>query len=158
MAVSSTKSLFFGAVLGAVAAYYFAPDRGRSRRSQHRDRVLSTTRRVTRDVEQRGRYTEGKLEGVRARSDGKGEFTPEDDIDIKQGIQQRLSQLNFEVNDIVIDVTDGVAGLRGQVKTPEEQNAAELAVADVAGVQQVDSWLHLPGQPAPNKAEARRVG
>lgn len=154
MAFSRLRTTFFGAALGAAAAYYLDPDRGRARRTRHRDQLISKGREVTREVDKKSRYVEGQLEGARARADGKGEFRPESDADIKQAINQRLSGLGVDTSDIVIDVTDGVAGLRGQVQRPEEMKKLEIETSQVPGVEKVNSWLHLPGDPAPNKAQS----
>lgn len=158
MALTKTRCTLVGMALGAAGAYYFDPDRGRSRRAQHRDQLISKGRSTTEDIEQRARYRRGQLEGARARADGRGQLRPQDDVDIKQGVQQELSRTGVDVADVVIDVTDGVVGLRGQVTEPADQKVVELAAAGVPGVEQVDSWLHLPGQPAPNKAASRRAG
>lgn len=154
MAISRMRTTLFGAALGAAAAYYFDPDRGRTRRTRHRDQLISKGRKVTREVDKKATYVEGQLEGARARADGKGEFTPETDADVKQAIEQRLSGLGIDTSDVVIDVTDGVAGIRGQIKQPEELKKIELEASQVPGVREVNSWLHLPGDPAPNKAQS----
>lgn len=154
MAMSRMRTMIFGTALGAALAYYLDPGRGRARRNRHRDQVLAKSRRMTRELDKKATYVEGQLEGARARADGKGEFTPETDADIKQAINQRLSALSVDTRDVVIDVTDGVVGLRGQVERPDELKKVELETTQVAGVEKVDSWLHLPGEPAPNKAQS----
>jgi hypothetical protein len=145
-------------VVGAAAAYFLDPDRGRARRAQTRDQLLSQGRSITNDVEKQARYFEGKLEGARARADGRGELDPQDDHLVKQGIEQRLASSGIDTADIVVDVTDGVVGLRGQASSPAELKKIELETSDVPGVEEVHSWLHLPGEVAPNKALAMRAG
>lgn len=154
MAISRMRTMIFGAALGAATAYYLDPDRGRARRTRHRDQLLAKSRRMTRELDKKATYVEGQLEGARARADGKGQFTPESDADVKQAITQRLSAIGVDTRDVVIDVTDGVVGLRGQIQRPEELKKVELETSQIPGVEKVDSWLHLPGQPAPNKAQS----
>lgn len=152
----ATKLLKYGTVAGAgaVAAYYLDPDRGRARRARSRDQLISTGRDVTRDVERQARYYEGRVEGARARADGKGRLDPVDDHVIKQAIEQALARTGVETSDVVIDVADGVAGLRGRVFSMDERKKIELETMNVPGVERVNSWLHLPGQTAPNKARS----
>lgn len=151
-APSKLRQILVYAGAGAAAAHFFDPDRGRSRRTRARDQLISRARRLTRDVEKHARYYEGKVEGVRARADGRGELHPEDDHLIKQGVQQRLAASRADTTDVVIDVTDGVVGLRGQVPSKDQLQKVEVEATEVPGVQQVQSWLHLPNTPAPNKA------
>jgi hypothetical protein len=44
--------------------------------------------------------------------------------------------------------------LRGQLDSGDEMHRIEEAVRKVPGVTAVTSLLHMPGTPAPNKAEA----
>jgi osmotically-inducible protein OsmY len=155
MSVSTKlRSHLIAAVGGAAAAYYLDPDRGRARRARSRDVLLAAGRDLTRDVEKRARYYEGKVEGVQARVTGRGKVEPADDHLIKQGIQQQLASAGADTTDVVIDVTDGVVGLRGQADSADEIKQIELVAMAVPGVDEVQSWLHLPGQTAPNKAVA----
>jgi len=54
-------------------------------------------------------------------------------------------------------VVDGRATLRGQVHDGAQMQAVQEAVASAPGVRMVESWLHLPGEPAPNKAASLRA-
>ena len=56
-----------------------------------------------------------------------------------------------------IDAADGVITLRGEIDDIAEADALLAALRGVAGVEDVISLLHGPGQAAPNKAPARRV-
>lgn len=120
--------------------------------------LIAAGRDMTRDVEQRAHHVEGQLKGARARVDGRGEMDPVDDHVVKQGVQhQKLASSGVDMSDIVIDVTDGVVGLRGKATTGADQKRIELATMGVPGVDEVHSWLHLPGEVAPNKALAMRA-
>lgn len=139
---------------GAAAAYYLDPDRGRARRARSRDVLLAAGRDMTQDVEKRARFYEGKVEGVQAKVGGRGTLDPVDDHLIKQGIQQQLASAGADTTDVVIDVTDGVVGLRGRAESADDIKKIELAAMAAPGVDEVQSWLHLPGETAPNKAVA----
>lgn len=149
-------AVFGGA--GAALAHFLDPDRGRARRARARDQLIARGRRAASDIQQQARFYEGRLKGVRARADGLGELHPEDDHLVKQGVQQRLARTGVDTTDVVIDVTDGVVGLRGRVPSPEQLEKVQAEAAAVPGVTGVESWLHLPGTPAPNKATSRQAG
>lgn len=138
--------------LGAAGAYFFDPDRGRSRRTRTRDQAAAALRRRQRETEARVRYAEGKLEGAAARSAGAGEFTPEDDTDVVHAIKQAFSRLDFSTTDVKVDVVEGAATLRGQVEDATHIDEVQQTVATVPGVVSVESYLHTPGTPPPNKA------
>lgn len=142
---------------GAALAYFLDPEQGRGRRAETRDRLVSKSRKLTTEVETRARYAEGRLQGLRARAGGRGHLDPRDDHLIKQGIEQQLARGEVDTRDVVIDVNDGVVGLRGQLSSADEVHEVEAEASKVPGVVEVRSWLHLPGTPAPNKAAARRA-
>ena len=143
--------------LGAGAAYFMDPDRGRSRRTQARDQVTAKLRRRSRQAASEARYAEGRIEGQRAKASGAGEFTPEDDIQIVHAIEAALARLEFSTSDVNVDVVEGVASLRGQVETAEQMDQVAEAVRETNGVTEVRSYLHTPGTPAPNKAASINV-
>lgn len=140
--------------IGAAIAYFADPDNGRSRRVRAKDQLGARLRRRQREAEQLARHTENIAVGEAARARGAGETKPVDDVDVVHAVKQALSGLGFPTSDVTVDVVDGTAALRGQVATEDEKTKVEQAVQGVPGVRQVESWLHLPGQPAPNKASA----
>ncbi|MDP8962248.1 MAG: BON domain-containing protein [Actinomycetota bacterium] len=142
---------------GAAAAYFLDPDRGRSRRVRACDQAAAAMRRRNREMSSQARYAEGQMEGAKARAAGGGTFTPEDDIDIVHAVRQALARLEFRTSDVNIDVVDGVASLRGQVERAAQIEEVTQAVSRVRGVAEVQSYLHTPGTPAPNKAASLKV-
>lgn len=144
-----------GAAIGGVLAYFADPDRGRARRARARDRLVASKNKTKRDLDQQAHYMEGRLEGYVARATGHGRMHPIDDHVVKQGIEQAFARTGVDVSRVVVDVADGVAGLRGQVGTTGDLDRLIRATARVPGVKHVQDWLHLPGEPAPNKAAAR---
>jgi osmotically-inducible protein OsmY len=55
---------------------------------------------------------------------------------------------------ITVNAEDGIVVLRGEVSAPERMSELARAVLRVPGVTGVENLLHLPGEPAPNKAPA----
>ena len=55
---------------------------------------------------------------------------------------------------IKVNVEDGVVVLRGEVDSPDRMSELAETVMEVPGVTGVENLLHLPGEPAPNKAAA----
>jgi osmotically-inducible protein OsmY len=145
------------ATMGACAAYFLDPDRGRARRARFQDQASAALRRCQRKSEARKRYEAGLEQGAAARAAGAGNFVPEDDTDIVQAVQAALAKLELDTSDVKVDVADGVATLRGQVSERAQIDEVRAAVDAVPGVAEVLSYLHLPGTPAPNKAASLRV-
>jgi osmotically-inducible protein OsmY len=140
------------ATVGACGAYFFDPDRGRARRARTQDRASAALRRRQRKSEAKKRYEAGVEQGTAARAAGGGEFVPEDDIDIVHALEAALAKLEVNTSDVKVDVVDGVATLRGQVAERAEIDDVRRAADAVPGVAEVQSYLHTPGTPAPNKA------
>lgn len=139
---------------GGALAHLLDPDRGKARRAKLRDQTLAKARRLTAQAEKRAQYVEGRLEGVVAKSAGAGAFSPESDVDLREHLRQVIASQEFDTIDVNVDVADSVATLRGQLRTPELIKKLQADIAEVPGVARVESFLHLPNTPAPNKAAA----
>ncbi len=147
-------------VVGTISvglAYFLDPDRGRSRRARVKDQAAAAGRRARREMSRRGRYLAGRARGIALRARGAGRPSPEDDLQVTEVIRQRLAGLSFSTADVSVEVVEGVAQLRGQVATEQEQKIVEDEVSRAAGVREMHSYLHLPGRPAPNKSSALRA-
>jgi BON domain len=148
-----------GAAVGAAAMYVLDPDRGHRRRSMFRDRSRSVVRHEYRQANRVVRNklvdTENRIEGAVIRARGGGRFHPESDVDLREHLRQVIANVDFSTKDVNIEAVRGVATLRGQVETGEQQERLITAVEKVPGVVTVRSYLHLPGDPAPNKEASR---
>jgi osmotically-inducible protein OsmY len=142
------------ASIGAAIAYFADPENGRSRRVRVKDQLGAMMRRRQQDAEKLARHSANVAAGQAAQARGAGEPKPTDDVDVVHAVNQALSGLGVPTSDFTVDVVDGTAALRGQVPSQEDKTKVEQAVQGVPGVQRVESWLHLPGEPAPNKASA----
>ena len=142
-----------GSAAGGMAlAYLCDPDRGRSRRARLADQASAALRRGRRRAGRRARYGKGQLVGAAREAVGAGRLSPVDDIDIAQGIKQRFARLDIPTADVKIDVVAGTATLRGQLGDEDQIGQAQDEAVKVPGVRAAKSFLHLPGEPAPNKA------
>jgi hypothetical protein len=151
-------SRLFVATLGATAMYFFDPDRGHARRARAQDQlagfVRHKLRRATKAVEREVHYAEGRAEGLLAKATGAGHYRPESQVDLREHLKQVIAELDFSTTNVNVDVSDGVATLRGQVEDTAQAEAVVAKVGAVLGVERVENFLHLPGEPAPNKASA----
>ena len=147
-----------GAVAGAAAMYFLDPRQGRTRRAEGADKVRSVTSRRRTAAERRSEDAANRERGERLERAGAGRFHPTDDRSVAEHLHQVLGELDVATDDINVDVVGGVAALRGQVASSSDIDAVVRAVTGEPGVHRVESYLHLPGEPAPNKEAALRAG
>ena len=139
------------AAIGAVLAYFLDPARGRARRARAKDQAAAAVRRKKRQAESQLRYEEGRLEGERARAQGAGTPSPQDDVTLANEVKAALAKLPFATQDVTVEAVEGTVTLRGQLTSSDEVDDTVRAVQAVPGVHEVTSHLHLPQQPPPNK-------
>lgn len=155
-----TRTALFAAAMGAAAQYLFDPERGRSRRVRLRDQIAGAARRrgrwLEREVEQQAEDLRNRVKGAvyEVTRPLRDQPTANDRELIDRVRSEVLGAEEFRRYTINVDAADGVVALRGQLDHPEEINDLKQRVAKVPGVVRVDSFLHLPGTPPPNKAEA----
>jgi len=147
-----------GVVVGAAAMYVLDPAKGRGRRSQLRDRSRSALRTRRRRADQRARDAANRELGEQARARGAGHFHPTDDRSVELHLHQLLTELDADTSDVTVEVHEGLARVRGQVASDGDRERVLATVGGSRGVRGVESLLHLPGEPAPNKEQARHAG
>ena len=82
-----------------------------------------------------------------------------DDLTILDRVESEVfGRQGFPKDRINADVVDGRLTLRGQLDSEEQIRSVVQAAGEVPGVVEVITFLHLPGTPAPNKADAREAG
>ena len=139
---------------GAAAAYFGDPEQGRARRAKTKDQLGAAIRQAKGQVERKQRYVESTLAG-RAQGARSGSTPPADDKTLVDKVKSEvLGQPEFSQLDVVVDAAEGVVALRGEVPDQNVASKLETAVGRVTGVQRVESYVHTPGQPAPNKQAA----
>jgi osmotically-inducible protein OsmY len=146
---------------GAAIEWLFDPETGKARRRQLLDQTAAAVRRQTRGrarrLSMRAKYERGRLRGALVRAGGGGIPTPTDDVDVKQQIHQALRAAGIPMRAVSVEVSDRVAVLRGQVDSHVDIDRIGAVTGAAPGVHEVESYLHLPGEAAPNKREALRA-
>jgi osmotically-inducible protein OsmY len=145
-----------GGIGGAVVAHLFDPDRGRARRARLADQSRHQWRELQRDAGRQARYAAGVDEGQRrAATAVPPTGPPPDDATLADKVRSEvLGRADFGNFVIAVDAAAGAVHLRGEVPSDVAERI-EAAVERVHGVTSVESFLHPPGTPAPNKARAR---
>ena len=142
---------------GAAAAYFFDPERGVARRKQAKGQADALIRRKQADAEGKARHAANVAMGEAAEAQGAGVPRPVDDVEVVNVVKQSLARLSVDTTDVAVESVDGVVTLRGQVGGDDAQAEVERAVSETPGVVAVESFLHTPGTPAPNKAASLRA-
>jgi osmotically-inducible protein OsmY len=142
-----TKRLRF-AVLGAALVYFFDPDNGKRRRKTTVKRLagfLSRQSRKTRALSQRADALKQKATHLRE------EPKPQpDDVTLARKVESEIFRdADVPKGKINVNAEDGKVVLRGEVDSPELIEDLVGKARKVQGVQDVESLLHTPGQPAP---------
>lgn len=138
------KPLFFGlaAAAGALFAYLFDPDRGRSRRARLSDQASAKGRDLTDSMRQTVEYQKGVARGVF--HDITGTLRPEteyDDETLTQKVRSEALGYWDGSGDIEIDVTDGMVRISGTVDQEADRERLIELINDVDGVSLVDDRL-----------------
>jgi hypothetical protein len=152
------KRLLIGAAAGAAVMYFLDPDRGRGRRAQVSQQLGARKRKIEHVAEGVEKDAANRAEGAAARAKGAGVFHPTDDRSLEVHLHQVLEELDVETRDVTVEAVGGLVRVRGQVASTEDIARVVRAVNGVPGVHAVESFMHLPGEPAPNKEPALRVG
>lgn len=78
-----------------------------------------------------------------------------DDNTLRDRVESELFRFQeIPKGDININVENHVVVVRGQVKDQATIDMIVDLIGDIPDVEGVESFLHLPGEPAPNKEEA----
>ena len=159
MRTASMKTLA-AATAGAGLAYLLDPDRGRARRAKLRDKTRATMRREREALERRAHYERGRLEGVRHKvADRHHPHEPETDQVLVDKVRSEVLGRRPDVaHQLSIDACRGVVTIRGEVDETAAMTSLSDSITRLPGVERVIDLTHAPGEMAPNKADARRVG
>jgi hypothetical protein len=137
--------------------YFLDPQSGRRRRAVARDKLKSRLNRRMREQRQHSAFEEGRQRGELLHSAGAGGFHQQhDNRSVADHLHAVLQRSEVWTGDVTVEVIDDVVRVRGQVRTEDERSRVLAAVGAESGDRQVESLLHLPNEPAPNKAASRR--
>lgn len=150
------KRSAMAAGVGAAAAYLLDPDQGRSRRARLKDQTQAFGRRQARALERQASFQRGRAEGLVQRARHRGQ-PPADDRALADRVRTEVLR-DPSRSHLNVDAVDGVVAVRGEVPDRETALDVERRIRAIPGVADVDNLLHTPGQPARNKADARRAG
>jgi hypothetical protein len=154
------RSFLFGAAVGGAAAYLLDPDRGRGRRARLADQGEAFLRRTQRRAAGRGRYVVSAALGrLREAGIGVASTRPVDDATVGDRVRsEALGDARIPAGEINVDVADGLATLRGELKDDALIREIVERVRVVPGVLGVRNLLHTPAdEPAANKRAALRA-
>lgn len=138
--------------LGALAMYFFDPERGRTRRAKVQDKITKFRTRGSRAVDQAQRSVGAQAYGVQQKVEAarREEAPPENDQTLQAKIESEvLGKAEYPKGSINVNVEHGVVYLRGEVPSQDTKSAIDQDVRNVTGVVDVHNLLHLPGDPAP---------
>jgi gas vesicle protein len=151
--VPSRAALAVGAIGGAAGAYFLDPQNGKRRRHVAFDRAKATLRRGAAESERKATYVAGVAKGAAYERTGAGdggESLP--DADLANKVRSEVFRApDAPKGDVNVNAENGVVYLRGEVPDAEARDRLETEARRVAGVGDVVSLLHLPGETAPTK-------
>ena len=156
-----TFALLIGGMVGGSLAYFFDPQAGRGRRAEAAQRINAWLRsggesagRMRRKL---GSDSRGLTHRVVQLTSSRRE--PVDDKTLVDRVESEIFRdPSLPKGSLNITSESGVIILNGQLGDESQINRVETAVRKVPGVVGVENFMHVPGTPAPNKAEARRAG
>ncbi|HEY3083251.1 MAG TPA: BON domain-containing protein [Chloroflexota bacterium] len=147
--------LALAALAGGLLVYFLDPQGGRRRRAMARDRLGAQFRHTGRRLARTGRGVGAWGYGVSQRATHPrfaGE--PVDDVALVDRVRAEMYRHGVAREHLSINAARGIVELRGQVGSRDDIGRVESLVRRVPGVYDVHNYLHTPGTPAPNKADA----
>ena len=156
--MAKLRTVFMAGATGAALAYFFDPDMGRTRRTRTRDMLKGRLRRGTDRMERlRGRVA-SDAEGLirRATHEVPDDTLHPTDVTLAHKVESEvLGQGEVPKGRILVNVEEGVVVLRGELGDEKAIRRIERDTRKLPGVSDVRNLIHLPGEPAPNKAAAQ---
>lgn len=140
------KSIFMGigAMLGALLAYMFDPDRGRTRRSRLSDQATARGRDLTEVVKKKVEYQKGALKGLvhEASESMRPEKKYDDDTLIHKIKSEALGYWDGS-EPIEIDIRDGMVKVSGSVRDSASRDRLLRLIRKVEGVGLIDDRIKV---------------
>jgi osmotically-inducible protein OsmY len=140
--------------MGAVLAYFFDPQNGRSRRALARQRIPALFRNASRKAGGVGTAAATQASAMKQKATHlEEEEKPQpDDVTLARKVETEIFRdADIPKGQINVNAENGKVVLRGEVEQPELIKDLEQRTKKVQGVQEVENLLHVPGAPAPTK-------
>lgn len=140
------KSLLFGigVAAGAMLAYLFDPDRGRSRRARLADQAAARSRDVSDSMKKTAEYQKGVARGViHDVADALRTERDYDDETLMQKVRSEALGYWDGSDDIQIDITDGMVQITGSVDDEAARARLIDLIRHVDGVSMIDDRLRV---------------
>ena len=156
-AISRLASILVSGIAGVGLMYFLDPQSGKRRRTALRDRTGGGTRHTARRVASVGRRAAATVYGMTQKVTHlrPAEFSVPNDPDLVARVESEIFRdPEIPKGSLNINAYDGKIIVRGQVEDAGQMRNIERAIRRVRGVREVENLLHLPGTPAPNKADA----
>ncbi|SEJ33549.1 BON domain-containing protein [Paraburkholderia diazotrophica] len=125
------------AVIGAAAMYYFDNHSGKRRRAMLRDKMASTTRRISKRSRAQARRAAGHAYGVLHRA---ASSAPTSDRQLTDRVRAHLGRIVATPGAIHVRVEQGVAWISGHVLAADRERVIRETAA-VPGVERVEEQL-----------------
>ncbi len=151
------RSWLVAGVLGSTLALLFDGANGKNRRQKLMQFGTSFWKKGKRQADKQARYTAGRTVGTA--SDTLNVLTPDnanpDDNTLRDRIESEVfGDPKAPKGEYNLNVVSGIAILRGQLDSESDIQTLIDLVGAVPHVRGVESYLHTPGTPAPNKESA----
>jgi osmotically-inducible protein OsmY len=142
------KRLRFAA-LGAAFAYFFDPQNGKRRRKMASDRLAGLSRRHGKRLARAGASEARGLKQEAAYMSEEEKSQP-DDVTLARKVESEIFRdPDVPKGKIDVNAENGKVVLRGEADSAEMIEELVGRARSVQGVQEVESLLHTPGEPAP---------
>lgn len=162
------KTLLTGGLVGAILVYFLDPAHGSQRRGSLMQKAGSSTGPLSKATAPLSKATaplskaKAPLSKATGMMKGRGSHQPDNPHPDDQTLRDRVESEIFRDTEtsrenININVVNGVVTVRGELPNQGEIDALVKRIQGIANVRGVESFLHLPGTPAPNKVESIRA-
>jgi hypothetical protein len=151
------RSWIVAGALGTSLALLFDGERGTRRRARLKDRWRTFYRQANQRLNRQSRIASDKVYGNavgRLNMQGPDNTNPDDNT-LRDRIESEVFGHSVAPRgEYNLNVEGGIAVLRGQLSSQADIQLLIGLVAEVPDVRGVESFLHTPGTPAPNKESA----
>jgi hypothetical protein len=141
-------TIALAALGGWAVAYFFDPDRGKSRRAQAADQLAALGRRTSEQASRTARYLSSTANAqAQAWMRSRDEYVAPNDAALSAKVESELFRdPSIDKGRLNINVENGVVVLRGTAESEDQIARIVGAVRNIDGVRTVRDLLRVPGQ------------